>query len=172
MERAWATMDAGSLLLAGSMRVVPALAMLPKAFRYCSAMRMLAASLPPSALHHTLLSTVPGQAHCMDSVKALLLLYSQVQMALGKVQATCSGPGQACCMDQVKALLLLYSQVQMAVGEVQATCYGMAIKLQTSTANHAASCMQHCSCLLCAFCRVRIGDWQCLGFFCDCFLHQ
>lgn len=40
------------MLLAGSSKVVPALAIPPKAVRYCSAMRMLAASLPPSALHH------------------------------------------------------------------------------------------------------------------------
>lgn len=52
IDSACATMDAGSLLLAGSSSVVPALAMPPKAVRYCSAMRMLAASLPPSALHH------------------------------------------------------------------------------------------------------------------------
>lgn len=52
IDNACATMDAGSLLLAGSSSVVPALAMPPKAVRYCSAMRMLAASLPPSALHH------------------------------------------------------------------------------------------------------------------------
>ena len=40
-------MEARSLLLAGSSKVVPALAMPPKAVRYCS---ILAASLPPSAL--------------------------------------------------------------------------------------------------------------------------
>ena len=59
IDSACATMEAGSLLFAGSSSVVPALAMPPKAFRYCSAMRMLAASLPPSALQHQ---------QCIDTV--------------------------------------------------------------------------------------------------------
>ena len=50
MDSACATMEAGSFALVGNSKVLPALAMPPKAVRYCSAMRILAASLPPSAL--------------------------------------------------------------------------------------------------------------------------
>lgn len=47
MDKAWATMPAGSLVAAGSKRVFPSLAMLEKAARYCSATRSAAASEPP-----------------------------------------------------------------------------------------------------------------------------
>lgn len=66
IDSACATIEAGSLLLAGSNSVVPALAMPPKAVRYCSAMRMLAASLPPSALHHHKRITAALTEHWMN----------------------------------------------------------------------------------------------------------
>ena len=50
MPMACATMEAGLLASAGSSRVVLCLATPLKASRYCSAIRRLAASLPPLAL--------------------------------------------------------------------------------------------------------------------------
>ena len=60
MPMACATMDAGLLASAGSSRVVLCLATPLKASRYCSAIRRLAASLPPLALQIKHRNVRPG----------------------------------------------------------------------------------------------------------------